>query len=84
MKDLFGEEISIDSLPAFDLRKPTQPNGYAATPGGGPRGETCAGCKHFARRGRYPKCLLVKDRWTHGAGSDIKAKSPACARFEKA
>jgi len=27
-------------------------------------------------------CGLMKSRWTNGKGSDIKAGSPACAKFQ--
>jgi len=57
--------------------------GYAATPGSGPQGETCRGCEHYAvRLERYRKCRLMRDEWTGGAATDIKASSPACAKWE--
>jgi hypothetical protein len=30
----------------------------------------------------YLKCELMKAYWTGGAGSDIKARAPACRRWE--
>src|SRR5208282_6310653 len=61
--------------------------GYAAPPGTGPVGETCRTCKHYTHNrgseGRskpYPKCGLVKT--TNGPGTDIKAKSLACEKWE--
>lgn len=63
--------------------------GYAATPGTGPQGETCRSCKHYAHNrgseGRskpYPKCGLMRPLWTNGPGTDIKARSPACSKWE--
>lgn len=59
--------------------------GYADVPGSGPAGETCKTCAHLYRHEMaktYLKCALMKHRWTGGPGSDIKAKSPACARWE--
>lgn len=66
--------------------RPTEPRGYAATPGTGPEGETCKTCAHLYRREcakTYLKCLLMKSRWTGGAATDIRAGSPACNRWER-
>lgn len=59
---------------------------YAAPPGTGPAGETCGSCRHICRHpsGRYRKCGVVRALWTHGPGTDIKARSPACAKWEAA
>jgi hypothetical protein len=69
-------------------RKPTEPKGYAAVPGTGPEGKTCRDCKHkqtMSNTGNksWIKCDLMKAAWTHGPGSDIRAGSPACRRFEE-
>lgn len=60
--------------------------GYAARPGTGPEGATCKECQHYRRvpggANTYLKCALMRERWTGGPGSDIKAGSPACAKFE--
>jgi hypothetical protein len=59
--------------------------GYAARPGTGPAGESCRTCKHLYRHemaNTYFKCSLMRRIWTRGPGSDIRAKSPACARWE--
>src|SRR5258708_34516181 len=60
--------------------------GYAAPPGTGPAGETCKTCLHYTHGGsgnrKFPKCGLMRPLWTHGPGTDIKASSPACAKFE--
>jgi hypothetical protein len=73
-------------LPASALRSTTTPKrGHAARPGTGPEGETCGSCKHLARRQMskaYIKCGLTKATWTGGPGSDIRAKDPACSRWE--
>lgn len=68
-------------------RKPTTPKGYAAPPGSGPADKTCRDCKHkqtMSNTGAksWIKCVLMKAAWTHGPGSDIRASSPACRRFE--
>ena len=61
-------------------------NGYAARPGTGPAGETCKTCKHSCyhqRVRRFWKCRLMKDKWTHGYGTDIRLKSPACKEWSR-
>jgi hypothetical protein len=54
--------------------------GYAHQPGTGPEGETCRWCMHRVLHTwhdrNYYKCDLVKP--THGPGTDIRLKSPAC------
>lgn len=60
-----------------------EPKGHAAPPGSGPAGETCGTCKHRVtvklRSGRtFPKCGQARHKWTHGRGSDIRVRSPAC------
>lgn len=67
-------------------RKPTVKNGYAAPPGTGPEGKTCKDCAHKQRLGNYGgksflKCELRRATWTHGEGTDILARSPACSKF---
>ena len=77
--DLFGDPILA---PAPRPRK----TGYIAQPGTGPAGETCKSCEHYCRVGGhakvYLKCGLMRDHWTNGAGTDIKAGSPACSKWE--
>lgn len=31
----------------------------------------------------YRKCQLMRAVWTGGAGTDIRANSPACSKFEE-
>lgn len=72
--DLFGQPIEAKP-------KGTQPKGYAAPPGTGPKGETCKTCFHYAVKklgGTYRKCHLMQRHWTNGPGTDIKASAPAC------
>ena len=79
-RDLFGEPCS----PQPDRRRRNA--GYAAPPGSGPKGETCRTCLHFTRiryAGTYRKCGLMRQHWTHGQGTDILARAPACNRWEK-
>lgn len=80
--DLFGEPTPIRQLaPGKGYT-----GGYAARPGTGPLGKTCRQCAHYThangRNRAYPKCGLMESEWTNGKGSDIKAGSPACAKFD--
>lgn len=59
-----------------------------ATPapvGSGPEGETCKTCLHYTRAQYHDyvhlKCGLMRAVWTHGPGTDIKAKWPACREW---
>lgn len=64
------------------VRNPVK--GYAARPGTGPPGETCRSCRYSAPHGHgtrtFWKCDLVRP--TSGPGTDIRLKSPACARWQ--
>ena len=75
-------------LPASALKGATVPKrGHAARPGTGPEGETCATCHHYPIKRMskaYRKCALTKATWTGGGGSDIRARDPACEKWEKA
>ncbi len=60
--------------------------GYGGIPGTGPKGETCKSCYYRVRNvsgsGRvFQKCGLI--RWTHGAATDIRVKSPSCSKWKK-
>jgi hypothetical protein len=79
-------------LPESVRQKPEmKKRGHAAFPGSGPDGETCGSCRHYRthrvgayRKGKtFPKCSLMRERWTAGKGSDIRKKDPACAKWEK-
>lgn len=63
------------------------PKGYAAQPGSGPGGETCATCRHLARKRRAArtclKCELNRGAWTRAPGTDVRAGSPACQRWAR-
>lgn len=69
-------------------RNPIKKNGYAAQPGTGPEGKCCKDCKHkvtVSNTGNksWVKCELRRATWTHGEGTDILARSPACSKFEQ-
>lgn len=67
------------------LVKPAFKGLYAAYPGTGPEGETCKTCAHLSRKRMaktYLKCGLVQAKWTGGGGTDVRASSPACSKWE--
>jgi len=88
MKDLFGDAPE-QSQPTTRGRGPkggkhyVQPKGYAAMPGTGPTDETCGSCKFAVRGRRWLKCELIRARWTHGRGTDILARTPACSKWQE-
>lgn len=85
-----GRQLSFTTIGGETVTVPArgkhyvQQRGYAAPPGTGPAGETCGSCKHIWRTARFRKCELRRRAWTHGPGSDILAKSPACKQWEAA
>lgn len=62
-------------------------DGYAASPGSGPKGETCGSCGRckkvrFEREGRtagWNKCGLVKRAFSKS--TDIRLDAPACLHW---
>lgn len=91
MKDLFGNEITIEEARAIvrhgkKRRSYGKPNGYAGQPGRGSQGEFCRTCAHAWCREtgsdkRFWKCDLIAP--TRGPGTDIRLKSPACQFWKK-
>ena len=84
--DLFGLDRALTPAERKKLkRRDPIPHGHAAIPGTGPEGETCRTCRHLERREfakTYLKCGLMRSYWTGGGGSDVRAKDPACRRWE--
>lgn len=77
---LFPSHIAATVTKGVRIKK----NGlYADWPGTGPASETCGSCRHIMRTARYRKCQLVRKLWTGGPGTDIKARSPPCKKWEK-
>lgn len=60
--------------------------GHIMPPGTGPAGETCRTCTHKVMQGgvagHYLKCGLNRAHWTGGYATDIRARDPACAKWE--
>jgi hypothetical protein len=66
-------------------RKRPRKRGHAMPPGTGPTGETCGSCyflvhKRLAKT--YLKCELRRATWTGGGGTDVRARDPACSKWE--
>lgn len=55
--------------------------------GSGPEGRTCRDCAHYCvvdyHDRTYRKCGLMRALWTHGPGTDIRARWAACREFEE-
>lgn len=92
--DLFGKLMDPNAGALTDRerkrlrRRATENNkrGHAWKPGTGPAGETCKTCKHYYVRrwaGTFRKCLLMKPHWTNGPRTDIRARDPACKKWER-
>ena len=60
-------------------------NATPAKPGTGPEGQTCRTCFFRTaityRDTTYNKCAKMEKAWSHGAGTDIRLKWPACAEW---
>ena len=83
MRSLFGETIPDEST-----SKRKRDHAHPAPVGSGPEGKTCWNCEHYAHVQHhdkvYRKCELMKESWTNGPGTDIRAKDRACRMFEEA
>jgi hypothetical protein len=95
MSDLLGQLFDPNSgvIPDSQRKKLLRRSakgllrGHAWQPGTGPQGETCKSCKHYTVKylsKAYRKCGLMREHWTGGAGSDIRASDPACKKWEAA
>lgn len=66
-------------------RSTPMPRGHVMPPGSGPPAETCGTCRHMARVAlarTYRKCGLNRANWTGGGATDVRAKDPACVKWE--
>ena len=84
--DLFGESPQQPLPVQIKRRRQSQPRGYPALPGTGPEGKRCKHCENYVIRSLakdYRKCALMRAVWTGGPGTDIRANSPACSKFEE-
>jgi hypothetical protein len=84
-RDLFGAPMLEGTMPSLRSRAHPKKTGHAAPIGSGPSGESCKTCHHYVRvnyGGIWRKCDLMRKFWTHGPGSDIRAKDPACRHWQ--
>lgn len=84
-RDLFGVPMTEGAMPGLRSRTRAKKTGHAAPIGSGPSGETCKSCRYYVRvryAGIFRKCSLMREHWTHGPGSDIRAKDPACRHWQ--
>ncbi len=84
-RDLFGAPMLEGAMPSLRGRTRAKKTGHAAPIGSGPSGESCKTCRHYVRfsyGGIWRKCDLMRKSWTHGPGSDIRAKDPACRHWQ--
>jgi hypothetical protein len=55
-------------------------------PWSGPAGQSCGTCAKLCRISYhnkvYFKCGVLRASWTHGPGTDIRKKDPACKAWE--
>ena len=72
--------------PASDPEKSASSPPWHPVPGASHVGhESCKTCHHYVRvnyGGIWRKCDLMRKFWTHGPGSDIRAKDPACRHWQ--
>lgn len=66
------------------VAKVKQREGYAASPGTGPFGETCHGCRHCgpARGNEYAAVCAIGKKSPWGARLYISTSAQACVKFE--
>lgn len=85
----FELEMEMDApmtTPRKRKRVEPLPRGHAALSGTGPEGETCGSCANLFRNRMpktYLKCGLMEAYWTGGRATDVRARDPACRRWEK-
>ncbi len=85
MKGLFPDIELVEPEPS--KRRPKKA-GHYASPGTGPKDETCGTCRYLVRiqlsSKAVHKCELARHCWTHGPGSDIRCKDAACGGWKPA
>jgi hypothetical protein len=78
-------DLHLDAI-TQQVRKRDKAHPYR--PGTGPAGQTCGSCQKCSaidyHNKRYYKCHVLMKYWTHGPGTDIRKKDPACKSWEPA
>lgn len=83
--NLFGLDRALTPTERKALAAKPKLGGHAAPPGTGPKGETCGSCEHICHKRMaktYLKCWRNQANWTGGSKSDIRARDPACSKWE--
>ena len=79
------EDFKLKMETEGDKFKVKWKGGYRGIPGAGAEGETCKSCHNCYgseyNGKKYYKCKLVPE--THGTGTDIRLKAPACEFWKK-
>jgi hypothetical protein len=79
-----GPHLTPEGRRALARSTRSKKRGHAAAPGTGPQGETCGSCAHLVNKRMaraYKKCALMRAAWTGGAGTDVRVRDPACAKW---
>ena len=82
---LFDRALTPAERREIFKKAPKRTGLHAAEPGTGPAGETCGSCANLYRRQfakTYLKCALTKAAWTRSGSTDVKARDPACAKWQ--
>ena len=84
-KDLFGIEHKGEPKKENPYKGRSRAHPYP--PGSGPKGESCGTCARarcLPYHGKnYWKCWYMRHTWTHGLGTDIRLKDPACKLWKE-
>ena len=92
--DLFGPilpspfelKLNAERIRAKEIKNKI-PRGYIATPGTGPKGETCRTCQHVVRvrlmGEQRLRCGLNQAKWKKTNRSRVIPTSPACSQWER-
>ncbi|MCP1538995.1 hypothetical protein [Methylorubrum extorquens] len=84
MGDLLNLDRALTPSERRRVRGGMQPNGYAAMPSTGPKGETCSSCDYLVRKRLakvYRKSGRMERHWTGGKGTDVITTAPACRNW---
>ncbi|MCG5245305.1 hypothetical protein [Methylorubrum extorquens] len=84
MGDLFNLDCALTPGERRHLRGGIQAKGYAAMPGTGPKGETCAHLVRKCLAEVYRKCALMERHWTGGKGPNVLTTALACRKWKAA
>lgn len=81
LDELRQHQAEYERAAQSGLRMSARPSPFLAA-----NGKTCRSCQHLVRVSygkTFYKCGLIRSQWTHGVGTDIRLKDPACDKFEQ-